>query len=67
MILDGQNVKKKSVSELSMFELLRLEKCMSRLCPSPWEPPPQDTQMGEKHTKRVENMLDIGYFILVNG
>ena len=25
MILDGQNIKKKSVSELSIFELLRLE------------------------------------------
>ena len=34
IILDGQNKGKKSVSEISIFELPRLENCMSRLCPS---------------------------------
>ena len=35
IILNSQNIKKKSVSEISIFELLRVENCMSRLSPSP--------------------------------
>ena len=31
IILDGQSIKK-SVSEISIFELQRPEKCISRLC-----------------------------------
>ena len=47
IILDGQNIKKKSVSEISIFDLLRLENCISKLCPSPLAPPPpQNTQIG---------------------
>ena len=47
IILDGQSIKK-SVSEISIFELLRLENCISRLCPKPLgtPPPPQHTQIG---------------------
>ena len=40
MILDGQNIKKKSVSELSILELPRVENCISKLCPSPLGTPP---------------------------
>ena len=43
IIVNGQDIKK-SVSEISIFEVPRLENCISRLCPSP---------LGEKHTKRV--------------
>ena len=32
---NGQNIKKKSVSEISMFELPSVGNCKSRLCPSP--------------------------------
>ena len=40
IILDGQS-NKNSVLEISIFELLRLESCMSRCPPpTPWEPPP---------------------------
>ena len=51
IILDGQNIKKKTVLEISIFELPRLENCMSRLCPrplgSPPSPPPTpNTQIG---------------------
>ena len=35
IILDGQSFKKKSVSEISIFELVRRENCISRLCPRP--------------------------------
>ena len=41
IILDGQNIKKKTVSDISISELPRLENCMSGLCPSPLETPPQ--------------------------
>ena len=34
IILDGKNIKK-SVLEISIFELPRLENCRSRLCPGP--------------------------------
>ena len=43
IILGGPNIKKKSVSESSIFELPRLGNCTSRLCPSPLgspSPPP---------------------------
>ena len=44
IILDGQSIKK-PVPEISIFELPRLENCISRLCPrplgSPPPPPPQ--------------------------
>ena len=41
IILDGQNIKKKSVSEISIFELPRPENCISRLCAlDPLVPPP---------------------------
>ena len=50
IILDGQSkVSKKSVSENSIFELPRLENCISRLCPRPLgspPPPPPNTQIG---------------------
>ena len=35
IILDGKNIKKKSVLEISIFELPRLENCISRWCPGP--------------------------------
>ena len=40
IILDGKNIKK-SVLEISIFELPRLENCISRLCPSPLGTPPK--------------------------
>ena len=48
IILDGQNIKKKSVSEISIFELPELENCISRLCPTPLGPPTpkKNTQIG---------------------
>ena len=43
IILDGQNIKK-LVSEICIFELPRLESCISRLCPRPLgSPPPPPT------------------------
>ena len=48
IILDGQSIKK-SVSEISIFELPRPENCISRLCaldPLVPPPPPQHTQIG---------------------
>ena len=46
IILDGKNIKKKSVLEISMFELPRLENCINRLCPGPLGDPPPNTQIG---------------------
>ena len=48
IILDGQNIKKKkkAVSEITVFELPRLENCISRLCPSPLGSPTPPTQIG---------------------
>ena len=47
IILGGQNIKKESVSKISIFELLRRENCISRLCPKPLgSPPPPHTQNG---------------------
>ena len=40
IVLDGKNIKK-SVLEISIFELPRLENCISRLCPGPLGTPPQ--------------------------
>ena len=46
IFLDGQSIKK-SVLEISIFELLRRENCISRLCPRPLgSPPPPNTQIG---------------------
>ena len=42
IILDGRNIKK-SVSEISIFELLRRENC--RLCLRPLGTPPPNTQI----------------------
>ena len=43
IISDGKNIQK-SVLEISIFELLRLENCISRLCPGPLRTP--NTQIG---------------------
>ena len=51
IILDGQSIKKKSVSEISIFELLRPENCVSRLCPRPLGSPPPPPQ----HPNSVKN------------
>ena len=48
IILDGQSIKK-SVSEISIFELLRRENCISRLRPRPLGSPPPP------HPNRVKN------------
>ena len=46
IILDGKK-RKKSVLEISIFELPRLENCTSRLCPGPLgTPPPPHSQIG---------------------
>ena len=37
--LDGESIKK-TVSEISVFELPRLENCISMLCPGPLGSPP---------------------------
>ena len=70
IILDGQSIKK-SVSESSIFEVPRPENCINRLCAlDPLAIPPLPThtpKSGEKHTKRVQNMLYIAYFITVSG
>ena len=50
IILDGHNIKK-SVSEISTFELLRLDSCTSRLCPRPLGSTPPHTQ----HPNRLKN------------
>ena len=44
IIVNSQNIKKKSVSEFSIFELMRVKNCISRLCPSPLLP--SNNQMG---------------------
>ena len=45
IIVDGQNIKK-TVLEISIFELPRLANCISRLCPSPFgSPPPPNNQI----------------------
>ena len=50
IIVDGQNVKKNPVSEISIFELQRLESYRSKLCPSP-----VGTPSPKKHPNRVKN------------
>ena len=42
IILDGKNIKKKSVLEISIFQLPRIENCIHKqVVPwPPWEPPP---------------------------
>ena len=49
-IVDGQNVKKKTVSEIAIFELQRLKSYTSKLCASPLGSPPakknNNTQIG---------------------
>ena len=57
IILDGKNIKK-SVLEISIFEVPRLENCMSRLCPSPLPPPPPPKHPNSvKNTQRGSNTL----------
>ena len=48
IILDGQKIKKNQPGKISIFELPRPEKCMSRLCAlDPLvNPPPTHTQIG---------------------
>ena len=48
IILYGQSIKKKSLSAIAIFERLRLENRISRLCPGPLvsPPPPPNTQVG---------------------
>ena len=42
------DVSKKSVSEISIFELPRLKNCINRLCPNPLgTPPPQHPNRGK--------------------
>ena len=70
-------IQNKIFLEISIFELPRLENCISMLCPcismlcpaplSDPPPPQKTTQIGEKHTKKVKNMFYMGYFIFVNG
>ena len=50
IILDGKNIKK-SVLEICIVELPRLENCRSRLCPGPLGSPPPPPQ----HPNRVKN------------
>ena len=48
IILTGQNTKK-PVWEICIFEMQRVENCISRLCPSPLGSPPapnKNTQIG---------------------
>ena len=68
IILGGQSMKK-SVSEISIFELPRPENCMSRWCAlDPLVPPPPHTpKYGEKHMQRGQNMLYIRYLIILDG
>ena len=51
IIVDGKNIKK-SVLKISIFELPRLENCISRLCPGPLGSPPPPPP---KHPNRVKN------------
>ena len=61
-------VSKKSGSEISIFELPRPENCISRLCAlDPLVPPTHTPKLGEKHMKRGQNMLYIGYLIILDG
>ena len=48
IILDGQSIKNKTVPENSIFELPRVENCISKLCSRPLgsPPPPSNTQIG---------------------
>ena len=49
IILDGMSIKK-TVLEISIIELPRLENCISGLCPSPFGSPP----LTPKHPNRVK-------------
>ena len=40
IIMNGQKIYKKVVSEIYIFELQRVENHISKLCPSPRDPPP---------------------------
>ena len=57
IIVNGQNIKnKKKGSKISILALQRVQNCISRWGPSPFEaaaPPLQKPKWGEKHTKRV--------------
>ena len=47
IIMNDQNIQKKSVLKISIFELPRLENCIRRLWPSPLPP--------SKHPNRVKS------------
>ena len=47
IIMNSQNIKKKTVLKISIFELPRVENCNSRLCPAPLPP--------SKHPNRVKS------------
>ena len=66
--MDGSNVKK-TVSEISIFELHRLENCISRLCPNPLGTPPHTKKHPNraKNTKKVLHLLSIRLCTEVEG
>ena len=47
IVMNGQNIKKIGFENFENFELLRVENCISRLCPSPLPP--------SKHPNRVKS------------
>ena len=51
IIVDGHNIKKNFVLEISIVELPRLENCISGLCPGPLGSPPSQ----KKHPNRAKN------------
>ena len=51
IIVNGQNIKKKSVLKFCILVLPRVENCISRLCPSPLEA----TSSPLQHPNRVKN------------
>ena len=70
IILDGQSIKKISFGKFPFLSCRGLpENCISRLCAlDPLVPPPPHTpKLGEKHMKRGQNMLYIGYLIILDG
>ena len=65
-------ISKKSVSEISIFELQRLENCVSRLCPSPLgsprpPPPKKHPNRVKTHKEGIALLLSIGLCTEVEG
>ena len=54
IILDGQSIKNFG-SEISIFELLRRENSISRLCHRPIGSPPRPPPPPHTHTNRVKS------------